>query len=324
MSRAATESDTAPNRWDQIAERGSLWGIRFGVRCYRVLGRWPFAVVLHGVVAYLYLTDRRGRRASRAYLQRLWSSPEGRASLSRRPGPWQSFLHYRALALVVVDRVALWSGRGDGFEFEVHGGEHVERLARERRGAIVVGAHLGSFDALRLLAERQRTTVNALMFTAHAQRINAVFRELSPSAEARVIQVDPGSVQAVFEIRERVRRGELVAILADRVEPGERRRTSRVPFLGENVELPQAPFLLAGVLDCPVLLMLALRRDAGRYEVFTELLAERVCLPRREREKAVEELLTAYAARLEHYCQRAPTQWFNFYDYWGDETSSAP
>jgi predicted LPLAT superfamily acyltransferase len=320
---SATGPDaTGSGRWSHIAERGSLLGMRCAVWCHRAFGRRAVLALAQFVVAYFFLTDRSGRKASREYLRRVWSTPEGRAALGRPPGLWQSFLHYRQFAISIVERLSIWFGEGDDFTFDVKGNEHADRLAAEHRGGIVLGAHLGSFDALRLLADRQQRTVNALMFTAHARRINAIFRELSPDAEARVIEVDPGSVQSVFEIRERVRRGELIAILGDRIEPGDRSRSSRVPFLGGSVRLPHAPFLLASLLGCPVLLMIALRTGPGDYEVFTEKLAERVDLPRRERQKGVTELLAAYAGRLEHYCKRSPYQWFNFYDYWGDETSS--
>jgi predicted LPLAT superfamily acyltransferase len=70
--------------------------------------------------------------------------------------------------------------------------------------------------------------------------------------------------------------------------------------------------------------MVPLSTQPGRYEVFTELLAERVQLARSEREKGLAELLTAYAQRLERYCMRAPYQWFNFFDYWGDATPGTP
>ena len=314
----ATES----GRWSHIAERGSLLGMRCAVWCHRAFGRRAVLALAHLVVVYFFLTDRAGRAASRDYLRRLWSTPEGREALARPPGTWQSFLHYREFAISIVERLSLWFGEGDEFSFEVQGNEHADRLAAEGRGGIVLGAHLGSFDALRLLADRQQRIVNVLMFTAHARRINAIFRELSPDAEARVIEIDPGSVQSVFEIRERVRRGELIALLGDRIEPGDRTRASRVPFLGGSVLLPHAPFLLAGLLGCPVLLMIALRAGPSHYEVFTEKLAERVDLPRRERDEAVTELLAAYAGRLEHYCKRSPYQWFNFYDYWQDGASS--
>jgi predicted LPLAT superfamily acyltransferase len=301
-----------------VAERGSLWGLRFTVFCYRVLGRRASLVLVHAVVGYFFLTDRAGRRASRAFLRRVFSRPEGRLALGRRPGTWASFLHYRSFALSIVDRLAIWFGRAGDFEFEIHGSQHFDRLAAEGRGALVVGAHLGSFDALRLLAERRRAVVNVLMFTRHAPLINRIFRELAPGAEARVIQPDPGSVQSVFAIRRCVERGELVAILGDRVEPADRHRTAALPFLGGTVELPLAPYLLAGLLGCPVLLVLALRRGPGRYEVFVEELAPAARPPRGERGKVAGELLAAYAGRLEAHLLRAPLQWYNFFDYWGD------
>jgi predicted LPLAT superfamily acyltransferase len=292
--------------------------MRFGAFCYRALGRRLAEALAHVVVAYFFATDRAGRAASAAYLRRVYATPVGAALLGRPPGAWQSFLHYRAFALSIVDRMDIWCGRADDFEFHTHGIESFHRLRAQGRGALVLGAHLGSFDALRLLADRSGFKANVLMFTANAERINTVFRELSPASEARVIQVEPSAVQTVFAIRECLRRGELVCMLSDRVEPGSGRRTCIVPLLGSPVELPQAPFLLAHLLGCPVVLMLGLRTGPRRYEIFAEMLAERVTLPRSERERAVEERVRDYAGRLERHCLEAPFQWFNFYDYWGD------
>lgn len=315
---SATPAVEAPaaRGWSRIAERGSLWGMRFTVWCYRRLGRSAGVVLVHAIVAYFYATDRAGRRASRDYLGRIASNAEGRRALARRPGPVASFLHYRAFGLSILDRLAIWAGRARDFRFDVRGDEICDRLAAQHRGAIIIGAHLGSFDALRLLAERQQRRVHVLMYRGHARRINAIFRELSPDVELRVIEIDPHSVSSAFQIRDCVARGEIVCILGDRVEPGDRERTSRVCFLGDPVELPRAPFLLASLLGCPVLLMLACQTGPGRYDVFTEELSDGATCPPGEREKRVTELLTAYAERLEHYCSRYPYQWFNFYDYW--------
>jgi predicted LPLAT superfamily acyltransferase len=320
-SSLGSEAASPPNRWARIAERGSLWGLQFTAWLFRAAGRGPTLVLVTAIVAYFFLTDRKGRRASAAYLRRVHATPAGRAALGHAPRTWDSFLHYRAFALSIVDRLSIWFGKTDDFQLEIHGFEPFDRLAQEKRGAIVLGAHLGSFDVMRMLAERHKTVVNVLMFTVNAQRINQNFRELSPEVETHVIHVDPASVESVFEVRRCLARGEHVAILGDRIEPGDRHRSSRVPFLGGQVELPQAPFLLASLLGCPVLLVVALRRGPQRYQVFTEQLAERVRLPRRGREAAVAELLTTYAARLEHHCQRAPYEWFNFFDYWGDDPS---
>jgi len=297
--------------------------MRFTAWSYRRLGRRPCVALVHAIVAYFFLTDRRGRRASVAYLRRVRAAradrETGRADSEMpdpQPGLWQSFLHYREFALSIADRIGIWFGHVDDFDYEMIGEEHLDRVAAEGRGAILVGAHLGSFDALRLLAERKNSIVNVVMFTDNAERINTLFRELSPDMDARVIRVDPASIESVFEIRACLRRGELVAILGDRIEPGDQDRSTWIPLLGDPVELPLAPYMLAALLDCPLLMILAFREGPGRYSVFAEKLADRVPRSRREREKRVAELAARYAARLEHYCARYPFQWFNFFDYW--------
>ena len=217
----------------------------------------------------------------------------------------------------------LWFGRERDLAFEVIGREHYDRLLGPTRGAIVVGAHLGSFDALRALAERDRRTVNVLMYTEHAPRINAVFRALSPDVQLRVIQVERDSMGTVLQIRSCIERGEIVAMLGDRVEPADRGRTCAVTLLGGRIEVPEAPYLLAGLLGCPLFFMVALRAPGPRYRVFAEVLAERVELGRGERDKRIPELAAAYAGRLEHYLLQAPYQWFNFYDVWAESAGGA-
>ena len=311
-----------PTGWSRVAERGSLWGLRLTVWCYRNFGRTLSLALVHAIVAYFFLTDRAGRRASRAYLRRVYVTPEGRSSLGHAPGTWASFLHYREFALAIFDRLAIWFGRDDEISVEAHGTELIDRVTEQGRGAIIVGAHLGSFDVMRLLAARVGVTVNVLMYTANAPQINRIFRDLAPDAETRVIQSGRDPLQTAFEIRECVERGEMVAILGDRVEPGDRGRTRPVQLLGDPVELPEGPFLLACLLRCPVFLMLGLRREPGHYEVFTEELVDGADFERGEREKAIEESLTAYAERLERRCLEVPYQWFNFFDYWREESGA--
>jgi predicted LPLAT superfamily acyltransferase len=293
-----------------------MLGLRVTVACYRLFGRPLSLVLVHGIVAYFFLTGRAQRRASLAYLRRVAAVPEGAEALGRPPGLWTSFLQFRAFALCIFDRLVLWFGRGRQLSFEVNGREHFDRLLTPTRGAIVVGAHLGSFDALRALADRDGRTVNVLMYTEHAPRINAVFRALSPDVALRVIQVDRDSMGTVLQIRSCIERGELVAMLGDRVEPAERGRTRAVTLLGGRIEVPEAPFLLAGLLECPLFFMVALRERGPRYRVFSEVLAEQVKFGRGERDKRIGELAAAFAGRLEHYLLRAPYQWFNFYDLW--------
>jgi predicted LPLAT superfamily acyltransferase len=301
--------------WTQIAERGSLFGLRMLVAVYRWFGRPLSELVVNLIVVYYFVTLSGARAASLAYLRRVASLPGGAAALGRRPGAVATWLHLRAFGLSIFDRLALWFGDGSEMRFDVVGIEEYDRLLRPDRGAFVVGAHLGSFDALRALADRDGRVVNVLMFTRNAPRINTLFQQLSPHAQLRVIPI-ADSLDTVLRIRACIARGEIVAMLGDRSEPLDAGRACRVPLLGGEVDLPEAPYRLAGLLGCPLFFMVALRAAPGRYRVFAEVLAERVELPRDCRDERIRALATAYAARLEHYCLLAPYEWFNFFDYW--------
>jgi predicted LPLAT superfamily acyltransferase len=304
--------------WASKSERGNRGWLRFAIWSYRNLGRIGLALILVPITAYFLIFDRVCRRSSREWLATAWATPQGRAALGRRPGLFRSYRHVYGFAISVMDRMILWAGGADLFQFEHTGGERLLELARQGRGAILLGAHLGSFDMLRLISSQYGLRVNVLMYTKHAARVNELFDSLSGESKLRVISVDPGSVQSAFEIKACLERGEFVGILADRVHPGGRERPMATQFAGRRAAFPLSPFLLGAVLGAPVFLSLCLSRGACRYFAVTEPLYEGGKVPREQREKLAQELLHAWVARFEHYCLAEPMQWFNFYDFFGD------
>ncbi len=171
---------------------------------------------------------------------------------------------------------------------------------------------------LRVVAREAGIPVNVLMFAVNAERINEAFEALDPECSVRVIHVDPTSARTAFEIRRCVNRGEFVGALADRSLPGGRHRIARANFLGEPAEFSESPFLLSMVMQLPVVMTIALKTGPKRYDIFLEELANGDPVPASSREKAVQERVEMFASRLEHYCQQAPFQWFNFYDFWAE------
>lgn len=323
MKHAAPGED-----WHRRRERGSLWGMRLVAWLYRIVGHHLAAPLVHPIVAYFFLTDGAGRRASRAYLKQLFSTPEGARRLKRAPRLSDSFQHYLEFGRTVMDRVGIWLGRGDGFSVEVEGWENLENLIRDDRGGLILGAHVGSFDAMRLLAQKSSPrTVKILMHTAHAAQIGELFRRLgeisgNPS-EMGVIPVRAGSFDHVLEVKRCIARGEVVAILADRLHPLERGGRTPVTFLGRTAYLPESPMRLAAVLGCPVVLMAGLRVAPQRYVIVVEALAERLVLPRGSSAE-LRGACQRYADWLARLCERAPLQWFNFFDFWAAPTDLEP
>jgi predicted LPLAT superfamily acyltransferase len=313
---SSTPAAGGTGSWVSVAERGSILGMRFVVCCYRVLGRRFCQLLILPVVLYFFVTDRKGRRASLNYLRRLYARPGGSEALGGRPTWRHSLRHYHAYGLSILDRVGFWLGKDKDYTIAFHGAEQFTRLQEEGRGAILLGTHLGSFDALRVLARRAQVVVNVVMFIQHARMINSIFQSLDQEASVRMIQLDANSINAAFAIKACIERGEFVALLADRVGVGDEKRTGQIEFLGDRTAFPHGPFFLASLLKCPAVFMVALRAGDGRYEAFAERVAERIVVSGPD---DLDALAGDYARRLERYCLRAPYQWFNFYDYWSDE-----
>ncbi|MBA1149596.1 lipid A biosynthesis acyltransferase [Ectothiorhodospiraceae bacterium WFHF3C12] len=291
-------------RWTRKRSRGSLALMRLMVWIALRLGRWPARLILHGITTYFLLFSLEGRRASRAYLARV---------LDRRPGLGDIYRHYFTFACTLLDRVYLLAGRGDVLSVDFHG-----RDLLPRSGCLLIGAHLGSFDVMRVLAEHDpNVDVRVLMHLRPDSKIERIFDELNPALKEGVIPI--GGIATMLRLKEAVEGGAQVALLADRFVAEDRSVSCR--FLGETVSLPAGPFHVAATLGVPMYTCFGLHRGWGRYQVVIEPFAEGIDADRTNRDEVVAQYAQAFADRLAYWCRQAPYNWFNFYDFWSDAPS---
>lgn len=292
--------------WSEQRERGSRALTRFMVWLALRVGRPAARLLIPPIAVYFLVFSRKPRAASRDYLRRV---------LGREPGLADLYRHYHTFSSTILDRVHFLSGRIGAFDVKLHGTEVFDAALAQGRGLILLGAHLGSFDALRSVAAHgHELHVNVLMHEANSAMIRSVFEQVAPDMRTRVIQL--GRPETFIRVKELLERGEAVGLLADRGLPGE--KSVRVPFLGGEAGFPQGPMVLASLLDAPVIFFCAVYRGGRHYDVYIEPFADRVALDRKAREAGLVEYVERYAARLEHYCHDAPYNWFNFYDFWSD------
>ena len=322
VGTAALPRSEGRSAWSGMAERGSIGALLLIRWLYRQLGRRATVAALTPIVAYFFVTGRATRRASMEYLRTLWAAPGGRAALGGPPTWRHVFRHIHEFAESIVDRMIVWSGDVESISIDYGDTEIVLELAREGRGAILLGSHLGSYDLLRSVAERTGVVLNILMFTPRTARINAFFEQMHPGLKMRLISFEPGSIRAVFEMKAAIDRGEFVGVMGDRVWESEHDRSVSVTFLGRQARFPLGPFLLQAVLGCPMILTGCFRTGAGRYQASAVPFTPAGVVPRSDRRQYAEDLAQRYALVLEEWCMRTPYQWFNFFEFWPDQAGA--
>ncbi|MBV7596252.1 glycosyltransferase [Aeromonas sp. sia0103] len=301
--------------WSRTPERGSWLGMQIMLASYRLLGRGGFKALLYPVIGYFWLTGRRQRAASEQYLARL----EAFAAANDIPlpaGPRSSFRHFLRFGEAALDKLAGWRGDIPSEQVELVGREHYEAALASGRGLLLLGSHLGDLELCRALGTRDgQVRINALVFTRHAARFNALLKQINPGASLNLIQVQEMGADTAILLKEKIEAGEWVVIVGDRTSVTREKRVVWADFLGQPAPFPLGPFALASVLACPVYLMFGLK-EQGRFRVHFEPFAERLLLPRAQREAALRHWVQAYADRLQYHCLQAPLDWFNFFDFW--------
>ncbi len=308
--------------WAQLPERGSVLGIRILGAVYARCGRRASHLLLMPVVFYFLITHPLARRASRQFLTAVQPYTHALATRDARPTWRNSFRHFWRFAVANLDMLVAWRRPG---QVTVHfpARDQLVTAVNRGQGVLLISAHLGNLEVTRALATREPgLKVNALVYTRHAYKSNTVLDEVSEAYNLRLIQVQELGPDTAVMLREKVAAGELVAIVGDRTPVSAASPVVQADFLGRPAPFAVGPYVLAHVLECPVYLFFCIAEGDG-YTIHLEPFAERIHLPRRGSEAALQAWAGRYAARLADYAARFPLQWYNFYDFWADRSPAA-
>jgi len=293
--------------WIERPEAGTALGYRIMSTLASLCGRTAARLALYPVS--LYFLVRRGpeRRASRQYLRRV---------TGRKPGLWQIARHIHCFAAVTLDRAFLLSERFQRFDVRSHGLDTLRQILTRRRGALLFGAHVGSFDALRVLAQSHPDDVRIRVVIDIGQNptLSQVLERFNPELAGSIINARQEGLTTALAIKEALDEAALVTMLVDRARPGNQVVTA--DFLGSPAPFPTAPWQLAAVLKVPVVLCFGLYRGGNRYDLHFETFCEEVRIDRRNRHESLQRIAQQFADRLAHHVRSAPYNWFNFYDFW--------
>ncbi|MCD4558940.1 glycosyltransferase family 2 protein [Lelliottia nimipressuralis] len=305
--------------WAEQQEVKGLWGMRLMLRVWQLFGRRAFSLLLWPVIGVYWLIARPARQASQQWLARVTDVLHAQ----HRPLPprCNSFFHFMRFGNSMLDKVAGWRGELKMNRDVVFAPGAREALNVEApQGKLLLASHLGDVEACRALAQLDGSkTINALVFSDNAQRFKQIMQEMAPQAGLNLMPVTDIGPEIAIALKEKLDRGEWVAIVGDRIAVNPQRggewRVIWSEFMGKQAPFPQGPFILASILRCPVALIFALRQQE-KLHIHCETFADPLLLPRGERQQALQQAVDRYAQRLEHYALMSPLDWFNFFDFW--------
>ena len=212
------------------------------------------------------------------------------------------------------------SNKEEWIEKEI-GEEHLMRALANGKGVICITPHLGNWELGGYVLASKGYPVNILTLREESQYLFRYEERLRRRANIHTIYIDPKERPnlAILEIVGRLRRNEVVAMVADRTFEGQ---GIIIDFFDQRTSFPAGAVHLAletGATIIPVFAVL------GKKMKYWGIIGEPVLMRTDgSKEEAVKLGVQEIARRFEEMISRYPDQWFNFFFYWKNNVKSTP
>ncbi len=308
-TQPAADAKAAPRRWSGRT-RGGVFGNWLFVTLIRGVGLYPAYALLVFVAAYFVALAPTARRASIHYLVRV-----GAVSASPPSRGLGAFRHFFAYGVTLIDRIAVLSGATTKFSFVFEGEPEIRRALARGKGLVLVGAHCGNWEIAAQLLAGLDVTVNILLFEGERENVQRVMGNVFRDRRWNIICVD-GSGNETLHALAALRRGEVVAVLADRTIADRAKGFVPVRFLGDDAQFPIGPHLLAAVAGAGLIHAFAMRTRLFHYRFYVFPCGYPILTSHSNRQEELRSWVELFASRVEELLRQYPFQWNNFFDFW--------
>ena len=210
-----------------------------------------------------------------------------------------------------ISEAAIQKLNKEEFAYEIIGAKWLDQLGAAQ-GAIVLTAHMGNYDlGAALFAEKFNRGIRLVRAPEQDRR---TAQHLSASLEKSgegAIKVDYNTAGALlsFDLLNALRLGEIVSIQGDRMD--EDLAGTAAHLFGQQVRLPNGPFVLAQVAQTPIYPLFIARAGYRSYQI---IVREPITVLRtgRDREDDIAQAVEKWCRVLEQMLAERWEQWFAF------------
>lgn len=290
------------SHWDGKS-KGTVLGYKIFVFFIQKVGIKAAYVFLYFVAAYYFIFLKKTNASIFYYFRK-------RLGYSYFKSKRMVFGSYYTFGQVIIDKIAIGAGLRDKFTYEHDGGEIILKLLKEKKGGVMISAHIGNFEiAKHFFSEIDfEFQINLVATDLEHTAIKKYLESVTEKATINFILIGE-DMSHIFEINAALARNELVCFTGDRYFEGVKALSEEL--LGQEALFPAGPFLISSRLKVPVVFVYVMKEPNLHYHLYTR---EAVVKHRDERA-----LLKEYTESLETMIKKYPLQWFNYFDFWKPE-----
>ncbi len=256
--------------------------------------RLSYAIMIFPLI-YFFITNR----SSRQGIIQLYRNLNTKPSFARF---FRSFQNYWMFGCTMVDRFAYEKVRITKPDYSKDMGF--------QPGCIYVGAHIGDWlISSRGLNHTRKIPVAIILDQSQTPE----FLKRIKRTNLNITLIDPNlqGMGAMLEMHKIVKLGGCLCFLGDR--SSEFDKTMVLPFLGKSAHFPVSPYKISRVLKAPVFFFYCTRTSSFGYPQY---FVKAIRIYDGIEDIPVEDILDRYVRQLEKLVIQAPTQWFNFFNFW--------
>ncbi|GGF25887.1 lipid A biosynthesis acyltransferase [Flavobacterium limi] len=289
------------SQWDGKS-KGTVLGYRIFVFLIRKAGVKSAYFLLCFVASYYFLFLRKSNRAIFYYFRE-------RLCYSFFKSKKMVFKSYYTFGQTIIDKVSISAGLRNKFTYEFDGIEVLKKLLAEKKGGVLISAHIGNFE----IAEHffgdidLDFQINLVTTDLEHSTIKNYLESVTQKSAVKFIIIKE-DLSHIFEINAALANNGLVCFTGDRYFEGTKSLSENI--LGKEANFPAGPFLIASRLKVPVVFVYVMKEPDLHYHLY----AREATVKHRD-EKG---LLKEYVKSVESILQKYPLQWFNYFDFWND------
>jgi predicted LPLAT superfamily acyltransferase len=224
-----------------------------------------------------------------------------------------TFKIVHSFSQVLVDRAWLGKNKKVALEGEIKGIHKLEHAIEQRKGIVLLTAHVGNWQSALSNISQLPLPINSLMHYEEVYVTKHFFELQGKPCPFHIISIDSfmgGMVEATAALQ----KGEIVTIMGDRLTKG---ASAEVDFLGSPAAFPISAYALAAKTGASVAIILASKTSRKKYTLEVKDVFKPHYESRETRQTHLKNAVQIFVNSLEGYLKDNPYQWYNFYDFWG-------